>query len=152
MFMIDKYSRKKLAEALRHFLGGFRTNFEYDDIAFDLPSRDHAVNDIIEQVWLCYDDLREHKLTGGDALNQEQLDFIKRCILFLKTDIEYKWPQWPVYYKLLRPVVRLFSLGLLTQRTDSLFNGSGDTEYWPFYSKHEYILAKENPVYLSNYT
>lgn len=148
--MIDRVARNKLAEEIRHFIGGFKDNFEYDDAVFDIRTKDSGVIEIIQNVWLTYDDLRRHKMEGEWALSSEQLDIIRRCIVFLKSNIEYKWPKWPLYYRAARPLLWLISGGKLTKILDSRFNGGGDLEVWPFFSAEEYEDAKGHPVYCTN--
>ena len=148
--MIDRIARNKLAEEIRHFLGCFKDNFEYDDAVFDIKTEDYGVIDIRQNIWLTYDDLRKHKMEGAWALSPEQSDIIKRCIVFLKSDVEYNWPKWPLYYKAARPILFLISYGILTKTLDNHFNGGGAMEVWPFFSSEEYEYAKAHPVYCSN--
>ncbi len=75
---------------------------------------------------------------------------IKRAIIFLKSDFEYRWPKWPLYYKTLRPIIWLLSLGKATKRLDEHFNGYGNLEFWPFYSSEEYERALQQPRYMAN--
>jgi len=150
--MIDRESRNKLAEEVRHFVEGFNTNFAYDDIVYNINTKDICVIEIRDNIWLTYDDLRQHKMEGKWALTNEQMDTIKRCIVMLKSDVEYKWPKWPLYYKVIRPFVWLLSLGCLTKSLDSHFNGNGDLNTWPFLSATEYEQAKSNPVYCAKST
>ncbi len=150
--MIDRNARNKLAEEIRHFINCFKDNFEYDNAAFDIKTKDPGVIDIRQNVWLTYDDLSRHKMEGKWALSNEQDVIIKRCIVFLKSNIEYKWPKWPLYYRVVRPFIWLISFGRLTDKLDSHFNGNGNLEVWPFFSEDEYEAAKKEPIYCAKST
>jgi hypothetical protein len=148
--MIDRKARNRLAEEIRHFVECFTDNFEFDDAIFELETEDHGVNAIYGQMWLTYDDLKRHKLEGEWALNESGLTVVKRAIVFLKSDFEYRWPKWPFYYKAFRPFIWLFSLGKATKRLDERFNGYGNLEVWPFFSSEEYESALQQPRYMAN--
>ena len=148
--MIDRIARNRFSEELRHFVGCFKDNFEFDDAVFEIKTMDVGVIEIRQNVWLTYDDLRKHKMEGAWALSPEQLDIIKRCIVFLKSNIEYKWPKWPLYYRATRFIISLILGGKLTKTLDDRFNGGGDLAVWPFFSAEEYEYAKAHPVYLTD--
>jgi len=150
--MIDRNARNKLAEEVRHFMGCFKTNFEYDDAAFDINTKDRGVIEIRQNIWLTYDDLRKHKMEGDWALTEDQMKIVKRCIVFLKSDFEYTWPKWPFYYRIVRPIIWLLSFGRLIIKSDKYFNGGGDLNVWPFISNAEYMSAKQEPKYCANNT
>lgn len=90
--MIDRSARKAVAEAMRHYLAGVSTNFALDDALFDPNSSDPAIDAIRKQVWLIYDDLREHRHEGIWKITAEQREVAMRIILFLQSDLEYQWP------------------------------------------------------------
>ena len=66
---------------------------------------DAIIIPMLELCWGLYDDTRRHKLIGNDELSKEALNSIKRCILFLHSDLEYEWPS----FDSINPLVR-FSL------------------------------------------
>jgi len=88
-------------------------------------------------------------MDGAHALSNEQLIVVMRAIVFLKSDYEYKWPSWPLYYRVARPLLWLISLGLVTKRLDNHFHGNGDDEAWPFFKVEEYQAALKSPRYLN---
>ncbi|MHC9538366.1 MAG: hypothetical protein AB9903_02510 [Vulcanimicrobiota bacterium] len=91
--MVDRTSRDKLAENLRHFAAGIITNREYEDrILESRCTGDAAAEEILHQVWYYYDDLSEHRLTGSHSLTREGREIFARLTLFLKSDIEYEGP------------------------------------------------------------
>ena len=55
--MTDRNSRNKHAEEIRHFIGCFKDNFEYDAAVFDIDTKDPGVIEIRQNIWLIYDDL-----------------------------------------------------------------------------------------------
>ena len=85
--MVDKQSRLKAANLVQDFKSGRITNDEF--VAAFPSSDDAAIMAIRSMLWFCYDDLREHRLTGKWALTDDGENLFNRCILFLKTDLEY---------------------------------------------------------------
>lgn len=147
--MIDTRARNKLAEELRHFMECFSTNYQFDDAIFEIKTKDQGVKSIYSQVWLLYDDLQEHKLEGKWSLTEKQKPILKRCILFLKSNNEYKWQPWPIAYRVLRPFIWLITLGYLSKKLESYFDKGLNKEVWPFSTEEEYLKALENPVYMN---
>ena len=94
--MIDRASRDKYAQQLRHFAAGVLTVAEYEDRADDLAwdSDDAALFPIWETAWVCYDDFRTECLRGGWALNKEARRDFARAILFLQSDTPFEWPDF----------------------------------------------------------
>lgn len=146
--MIDRQARDKLAEELRRFIGCFTDNFQFDDAAWEIDTKDRGVHEVYAAMWLTYDDLSRHKMNGVHALTEVQMFVVKRMIVFLKSDYEYKWPSWPRYYKIVRPLLWLFSFGALTKQLDRRFNGNGNYDVWPFFSSEDYEVALRSPGYL----
>ena len=88
--MVDKHSRLKALNLIHDFKHGVITN---DEFVTAFPrSNDAAIGAIGSMLWFCYDDLRQHRLTGKWALTLEGEKLFDRCILFLKTDLEYYGP------------------------------------------------------------
>jgi hypothetical protein len=85
--MVDTQSWLKAAKLIQDFKRGRITNDEF--VAGFPNSPDTAIGAIRSMLWFCYDDLREHRLTGKWALTEEGERLFDRCILFLKTDFEY---------------------------------------------------------------
>lgn len=85
--MVDRQSRLRAANLIQDFQPAAITN---DELVDTFPrSPDRAIVAIRSMLWFCYDDLREHRLTGKWALTKEGEELFERCILFLKTDLEY---------------------------------------------------------------
>ena len=89
--MVDKQSRLKAAKLIQDFKSGLVTNDEF--VAAFPHSDDPAIRGIRSMLWFCYDDLRVHRLTSKWALTDYGEQLFNRCILFLKTDIEYYGPE-----------------------------------------------------------
>ena len=147
--MVDRQARDILAEAIRHFVSRLSTNYRFDDVAFDLSTKDRGVLEIREQIWCLYDDLHEHKLDGEYALNDQQREIIHRIVMFLKSDTEYPWPKVPVWYRIGRPFIWLLSLGMLPKTLDERYSRNLDMSVWPYRSVDEIERARRHPKYLA---
>lgn len=141
-----------MAEATRHYLAGLSTNFAFDDAMFELKSRDPAINAVRQQLWLIYDDLREHRATKNWQLTSEQREIVLRVILFLKSDCEYGWASVPGWYAPLRPLIGLATLGLGVRALDRRFQFRDLDNVWPFRSPDEVRVALKEPKYLASAT
>lgn len=148
--MIDREARDCLAEATRHFAVGLSTNFEFDDTAFSLRTTDRGVLEIRQELWSIYDDLREHELKGEWNLSEKQRKVVARIVMFLKSDFEYKWPVVPTWYRLLRPLLWIPTIGIGTKALDDKYRVRLDMEIWPFSSSEEIQSARTTPTYLAN--
>lgn len=147
--MIDRSARNAVAEAIRHYLAGVSTNFALDDLLFGLKSRDPAIDAIRKQLWLIYDDLREHRHEGAWKIASEQREIVIRIILFLKSDFEYQWPNVPGWYRAVRPLIWLLTLGFGSSALDRQFGFQDIENVWPFRSLEEVRGAKNDPKYLA---
>jgi hypothetical protein len=141
--MIDRAARDNLAERLRKLGSGAITNFEFERRA-RRARNDPAVHEIAECLaWRCYDDLREHRLSGEYALSDGLRKDFARAVLFLKGNCEFHWPRrsglpaWGTYLRC------LFRLG-----RPRLLAAGGDARFWPFRSRDEYRAALADPPYL----
>jgi hypothetical protein len=89
--MVDRHNRLQASNLIQAFKSGLVTNDEF--VAAFPRSGDAAIRAIRSMLWLCYDDLREHRLTGKWALTGYGEKLFNRCVLFLKTDLEYYGPE-----------------------------------------------------------
>ncbi len=144
--MIDREARDSLAQETRHLVVGLTTNDEYRDRR---PwSSDPAVDEVhMHGVWQLYDDLHEHKLMGDYAVTKEGRREVARWILFLKSDLEYEWPNFSPLIDILIMLGSLFTLGLLGRLIFSLSSLDGDTSVWPFYRRADFEAALSRPPY-----
>lgn len=133
--MIDRHARDAAADTLREFMEGSISNREYER-RFPRSKDDPALWGIYSNIWFCYSDTSEHTLSGKHALTDEGRAFIKRCLLFLKSDLEFRWP--PTKLRLWYPLLRLIGLGRLVNRHVEKEMSVGDVEVWPFLKKAQY--------------
>lgn len=144
--MIDRTTRDRYAELIRHFVAGQMTNFDYEDrfdrIGESLDAADPAVLEIFEAMWHTYCDIQKHKMTGQHALVDQNRHTVARFVLFLHSDLPYEWPTGDVKKSLLR----LLTLGLYGKRkTQGEDQTSGDPDVWPFFRQSDFESAKKNP-------
>jgi hypothetical protein len=133
--MIDRHARDLAAEAVRDFMEGSISNKEYER-RFPRSKGDPALWAIYSQVWFCYSDILEHTLTGKHALNDERRAVMERCLLFLKSDLEYQWPLPKI--RLRYGILRLLGFGWLLKRRQEVEMGIGDMDVWPFLKRADY--------------
>lgn len=166
LVMVDIQKRKKLAIHLRHLSVGLLSNDDFESSILDdvssgwLPEEyyrskeakydDRIIKPMLEWCWGLYSDTRNHKLIGRDALPEEVLKTIARCILFLQTDKEYEWPYFDSSNSLLRfslgeIVISILSLGQYLRdkkkekgKKFEEFKKFGDYHVWPFHLQTEY--------------
>lgn len=132
--MVDKQSRLKTANLIQDFKHGVITNDEF--VAGFPRSNDAAIGAIRSVLWFCYDDLREHRLTGKWALTVEGEKLFDRCILFLKTDLEYHGP------------ANLASIPMALERLRRWLTRNSEpviTPWWPFRNQ-ELMLHSERLI------
>jgi len=147
--MIDRKNRKLVIEATRQYVGGFIDNDSYDDILFyKFRSEDAGLNEVVNQLWHCYDDLSTHKNSGKHRLSVESRSDIARYILFLQSDIEYRWPNHIIVNGICRLLSYPLTLGLLPYFADKNHRNKGPIEIWPFFTEEMYQLQLKNPSYL----
>jgi len=133
--MVNRHARDIAAEALREFMEGSISNEEYQR-RYPKSKDDPALWEIYVQVWFFYSDLKTHTLTGKHALNDERRAFLERCILFLKSDVEFQWPRQK--FRPWHGILRLLGLGRTIKRREQEEMSIGDKEVWPFLRKAEY--------------
>lgn len=92
--MIDRDSRNTLAENLAALAEGTITNDQF------LQSRPETGHDrAVDEIWRfgdsLYSDIAPYRLVGRNALSDDVRNVVQRCILFLQSDLEYEWPDFP---------------------------------------------------------
>jgi hypothetical protein len=109
--MVDKAKRLEAAALIEKFEACQITNFQFQDrFPRSVDPALHAVNDVL---WLSYSDIREHRLDGKHALTPEARNMFERCVLFLRTDIEYTGTR--SFVSLSAPIKRLWNRVLRRQ-------------------------------------
>ncbi len=151
--IVDVKARKVAAQVFRNFINGKITNFEFEDSMPDTD--DWAVRAIEHTAWLLYDDFETHKLDGRHALSVNEKKTVVRWILFLHTDLEYKWPDMsepgsdPKYRVEPNRFLRFFKLGAISPEEERAFKAAGHYQVWPFISFADYAAALGSPRLLA---
>ena len=146
--MIDHEARRRVSELLRHLVSGQITNDAFED-ALPEGSGDRAVQEISSEAWYLYSDLWEHRLVGKERLSREARTHVARTILFLKSPLEYEWPEWPFRSRMVSSMLRVLTLGALGRGARVRYEKAGDIEVWPFLRRADYDAALKTPPYLS---
>jgi len=82
--MIDPKARRKLKRSIGDYLDEKSTAFEFDEQLQDIETEDESVQQAIANLWLFYDDCKDHKIVA----RKEDWDFFQRLILFMDSDLE----------------------------------------------------------------
>jgi hypothetical protein len=95
--MVLREPRTQLHEALAALINGELLSDDFTDAYCRLwhDSDDRAVAEIAQFGWGLYSDDWPRYFRGRYAIGAESRQFAQRCLLFLQTDLEYEWPQWP---------------------------------------------------------
>lgn len=97
--MIDHEKRRKLSQAIRRLATGQMTNKDFDDLYYEEyeSSEDHAVQAIAEYCYSLYssDTLIPYCLRGRHRVASDVRRTVCRCVLFLRSDLEYEWRRYP---------------------------------------------------------
>ena len=97
--MIHKAARAELRQDIQRLATGRMSNDEFDDRHYDVyeSSQDRAVSSIATYCYGLYssDLLLPIRLRGRYALASKSKATIARCILFLRSDYKYEWPDVP---------------------------------------------------------
>ena len=95
--MIDAQARAELGAALASLVEGRMTNDEFGNLYAErwIDSADRGVARIAEFGDCLYTDAMTYRLEGAYAVDDETRKVAERCVLFLKADQEYGWPDPP---------------------------------------------------------
>jgi hypothetical protein len=146
--VIDTIARRRMAELARHLAAGLISNDEFEDARPD--SSEKGLYDVYFcGLWPLYDDLFTHKLRGEHALTPEGKKWVARIILFLRSDVPYRYPPVTGLRALAELPLSLITLGWFGRVLTRHRRRHGEQSVWPFYSKHEYERALRRPIYLS---
>jgi hypothetical protein len=128
--MVHREDRDVACKLIEQLANGEITLDDFAE-AFPRRSKDRALYPVYAQVWF-QSSRHTHKLVSKHGLNPEAKQLLKRCVAFLRSDLEYEWPD----YKWIDP--KRILLGLLGQRRKverdfERFKAAGDFEVWPFF-------------------
>lgn len=141
--MVDTESRLELHDRLKSFIDGEITNDEFENTDFNFD--DPGIWAIYDASWYLYSDCRQHKAVGKYAITEEAKESIYRWLHFLRSDIEYTWPEINNAGECLDYYLNKLTFGIwgkifkIKERHDN-FESAGDIEYWPFISKEQYEI------------
>ena len=144
--MIDRPNRDRLALFVRRYAAGRITN---DDLADRAPSHssDPVIQAVYEYAWHLYDDLSTHRAVGRHALSPETRRMVARWILFLHTDLEYRWPRFS-FIRIYNWPLNLLTFGWWERRKGGYldaFQRAGHFKVWPFMTTANYRATLANP-------
>lgn len=92
--MTDRNARDEMVKAIRSYMADEITAFQFDDAleAVMARTKDQTVRTVGDNLWLCYDDCKDHKIVATKQL----WDFLNRLLLLLESDAELTFipPGW----------------------------------------------------------
>jgi hypothetical protein len=92
--MVLPEARSRLHKGLDDLITGRITDLEFDEVYDELNcSPDRAVAEISTFGWGLYSDCVTYRITEHYRIHPKTGEIAERCLLFLGTDVEYKWPQ-----------------------------------------------------------
>lgn len=145
--MVDRKARHQLAELLRHLGAGLISNDEFERRC-PRGSNDRAVRQVLDEgAWFLYDDLHEHRLTGGYKLSSSDREDVARWILFLEKDLECEWPVVPMVIRFALALLSLVTFGLAGRIVRQYASRGGPADVWPFRRRSDYEAALKDPPY-----
>lgn len=143
--MIDRESRTRLGEMIRHFVSGQITNSEFDD-AYE-SSQDYIICAVFWSVWLLYDDLRTYRLVGKHRLDKETRRILARCVLFLQSDLPYVDRKVSAKARWLW-LLSGMTFGLVEKPEEFKQDEWHTQNVWPFAAKEDLDDARRHPKLL----
>lgn len=148
--MIDRAARDRLETSLRQLIAGKITNDEFEELTPE--SRDDpAIVALTGMAWLLYSDMKQHALVGPDSIEPSVRREVLRWIVFLDSDLEYRWPRMSLPglqpLRRVRPALTrwLSWPNAISAEQAARFLAAGDHAAWPFISRAEYRQALRAP-------
>ena len=146
---IAPQARQNLARWLRRLASGHVTNREFER-AWPWRGEEHALHSIYRHgIWPLYDDLYTHRLTGRHALDKARRRVVARMVLFLQSQVPYRYRETSAPTALLVLLLSIATLGRFGRRWQQRQWQDGDSAIWPFYTHSEYTAALRSPVFLA---
>jgi hypothetical protein len=94
--MVIPEARRRLHEGLDNLITGRITNWQFNKVYSELGcSQDRAVAVISRFGWGLYSDSVTYRITEHYRIKPQTRAMAERCLLFLRTNLEYAWPEWP---------------------------------------------------------
>jgi hypothetical protein len=136
--MIDRDARIQINCTIPQYLNCEIDNQELDELISQRPTNDRLCNEIIDQVWLLYDDFKRHRNEGKWKIPSEVEVTIRRWIRLLESDVE--WDE--IRPKTKTSVSRTFLHFIL--KLKNLFHRPYAeivlNKFWPFADEQQWIL------------
>ncbi|MCK5943053.1 MAG: hypothetical protein KAI24_13830 [Planctomycetes bacterium] len=151
--MIDRALRDRYASALRQLLSGQVTNWQFEGITKGecLDSHDGVLVPIYWRAWTLYSDGAWPEYIDRDLAAAVRPE-IARWILFLQTDLAYRWPPGPLDQFGTRSVIMdALTFGWWERRKEERLRAwerHGDASVWPFLTREEFDRARSKPRFL----
>ena len=147
--MVSRGKRDEARQLIAKLLAGEISNDDFDN-AYPDDRMDPALGAIYDRLWFFWDARYTHTLTGRHSLTDEAKVLFERCIAFLDSDLEYRWPPriFAAGFSLL--LLRAFRFRKKAEaveraQTESL-RSIGDVDVWPFLNQTEYVsVTNGNP-------
>jgi hypothetical protein len=136
--MVDRLARDAAAEALAGFASGRLSNREYET-RFPRSRTDGSLRAIYVAVWFMYSDIREQFVGRELVLSDQQHEFLQRCVMFLRSDVDFQWPS--PKFRLWYGLIRLFGGSRMLERLEDRQLAIGDRTAWPFLTKDQVTIA-----------
>ena len=131
--MVDRIQRDRLAKAIRRLAAGLITTDEFAaaTTAFG-SSPDTAVRSVYRVACALYDDLRVQRLAGDHGLGKGGRRQVARWIVFLRSDLEYEWPDLTTWRWWLLVLPNLLTFGAVGALVRRWHDQRGEAGAWPF--------------------
>jgi len=151
--MIDRTARDRLSRNLKRLISGKISNDQFENSTPDAGG-DPGIIALADMAWLLYSEMKEHRLVGRYSIEPSTRREVLRWIMFLDSDIEYRWRRISLPglspARRVRPLpTRLFSFNTVSRERAAEFLAAGDHDAWPFISRSEYKLALKHPRWLA---
>jgi hypothetical protein len=138
---VDSAARKVLGSALRRYAAGIASNNQLEG---SIPtSDDPAIWSIVDYAWTLYGDGCEYVDSNG-GLTKTDKATIARCILFLKSELEYEYPKssdadysLAMFLRLPLNILTFGAFGRWLKAKELDFHNHGDASVWPFISRKQ---------------
>ena len=108
--VVDRDARDLLASHIRRYLNDEVSSFGFDEAIFGIVSFDQTVGHIVASLWMCYDDLKDHKV----VLSKPEWDYIQSLLLILDSDRHIQTKSLPSGWGLREQLATISLFVLLT--------------------------------------
>jgi hypothetical protein len=144
--MIDQNSRRQAATILKRFALGRITNYQCENEFLELPADDPVIYALSRTIMDISGDA-DKSYAEMFPRGSETRSRVCRWILFLKTEIEYKWPperRFPGLRDLYRAnwFEKLFRRDHAVARANERIFRHGDYNVWPFLREADLNAAR----------